>query len=339
MTRRVMTRQTPVACGDYIHRNHLFALVYLFFLCLLMESVTVAAYHSSRLPGAAPASSRQYQNTFLLKDFQTQLHHQLISPSLFSSSSSSSLHSPLFLSIFPRRRDSQPATVESASATAVKAEKRELMSFGNKIELSIRLPTKDLELAAEFLKDPNSIISSTWEQSKLQRLDEDKYLLKFRDFPLPGIDTISPEIEVTLKNVDGVIRMVSGNWTLRGQSSGIMKDSRFLTSFDIKLNGEITMVSPSALAGSGHHTGTTQSGIDNHAVSNKPTEPIMAVGWVEYRVKGNKPRIFRMAPSFILDGTIGLIQQSAQEYATAEFANRFSRAFRDFMVQRLSGKR
>jgi len=184
-----------------------------------------------------------------------------------------------------------------------------LMSFGNRIEMNIRLPTRDPELATSFIRNPRSIIEKTWDKTKLQRKSDTCYLLKFREFPLPGMDAISPEIEVDLRFDDGKIKMQSGDWTIRSKTGGIMKDSKFLNTFDIKLYGEMSIVG-----------------------GNSSSQALFARGSVEYRVQGTKPSVFRAAPSFVLDATIRLIQESVKDYASKEFANRFSKEFRDYMM-------
>ena len=48
-------------------------------------------------------------------------------------------------------------------------------------------------------------------------------------------------MEVNFVNINGTIFMTSGNWTLRGMSGGILKDSRFMQSFDVKLSGRLSI--------------------------------------------------------------------------------------------------
>jgi len=50
-------------------------------------------------------------------------------------------------------------------------------------------------------------------------------------------------------------------------------------------------------------------------------------------VSGLKPSIFRLAPPFLVDNTIKMIQERVQEYATAEFESRFKAAFREYMYK------
>jgi len=50
-------------------------------------------------------------------------------------------------------------------------------------------------------------------------------------------------------------------------------------------------------------------------------------------VQGRKPSIFQAAPSFVLDATVGLIQESVKDFATAQFSARLLRAFRAFAMQ------
>ena len=41
-----------------------------------------------------------------------------------------------------------------------------------------------------------------------------------------------------------------------------------------------------------------------------PTSPIVVDGWVEYKVKGEKPGVMKAAPDFLIDKTIEFIQVS-----------------------------
>ena len=185
----------------------------------------------------------------------------------------------------------------------------DMMSFGNRMALSIRMPTKDVKIASQFISSPRRILDACWDKDKAKPIltDSNLYLLEFSTIMIPGLGQLKPEIEVTTKYSNGVLSMNSGNWTIKGSSGGIMKDSRFLRTFDIVLQGELKI---------------------------KPTEGsgyVMADGWVEYRVQGSKPTFFRKAPSFLLDNTIKIIQAGVQEYATSVFMMRYLKSFRDYM--------
>ena len=160
----------------------------------------------------------------------------------------------------------------------------QMMSFGSKMALKVPLPTRDEDLACAFLRNKDGIIQATWEKGRFERLGGSTYLLKFASLPIPGVDTISPEIEVDFTYIeeDRTITMKSGNWTLKGKT-GTIKDSRFMKTFNIELDGMISLVGASG-------------------------SPITSEGWVKYRVQGEKPSVFKRAPGFILDKTISFIQ-------------------------------
>ena len=180
------------------------------------------------------------------------------------------------------------------------------------MDVQVRLPTRDRSVALEFLSTPRLIVESTWDANKIKQLGKDKYLLIMPTFPLPGIDNITPEIEVDFLYTNETIVMRSGNWTLRGTSGGIVKDSRFMSSFEISIGGELKL-SPAAAAA-------------NDIVSS--------IGWVEYRVQGTKPTIFRQAPSFVLNSTIMIIKDSVAVFVERVFAARLLSAFRSFMLNK-----
>lgn len=209
-----------------------------------------------------------------------------------------------------------------------KIDSTQVMTFGNRVDIQITLPTRDRTTALEYLQDESSLLESTWEKNKFQKIpatihstgQEKKYLLLFPRLVLPGVDAISPEIEVQFIYANGLIEMKSGNWTLRGDSGNILKDSRFLESFNILVEGQLG-IPPLA----------NQQEQEIGALSSTP---VVTKGWVEYRVQGEKPSVFKNAPPFVLDVTIKLIQDTVSEYATNQFSTRLLRGFRSFVMSK-----
>ena len=116
--------------------------------------------------------------------------------------------------------------------------------------------------------------------------------------------------------------MSSGNWTLRGNQGAIVKDSRFMQTFDIKVTGAIKIVNAN----------------NDNSMKSRNTPDIRANGWVEYKVQGEKPSIFKAAPAFVLNTTIVLIKDTVSEFATSQFSSRFLQAFRKFMLADLKNQ-
>ena len=112
--------------------------------------------------------------------------------------------------------------------------------------------------------------------------------------------------------------MSSGNWTLRGNQGAIVKDSRFMQTFDIKLTGAIKIIN--------------NNNNNDNSMTSRNTPDVRANGWVEYKVQGEKPSIFKAAPAFVLNTTIMLIKDTVSEFATSQFSSRFLQAFRKFML-------
>jgi len=184
------------------------------------------------------------------------------------------------------------------------------LQFGDRCEISITLPTRNRALAISYLEQEQLLLEATWEKGKFSRLpsSDNTFRLLFPTLTLPGVDTVSPEIDVIISCVNGSIELKSGNWTLRGTSGHVLKDSRFMESFAITLQGKLT--------------------VDEQITPS----PVVARGWVEYRVQGEKPSAFVKAPPFVLDVTIKLIQETVMEFASKQFANRFLRGFRRFAI-------
>ena len=174
--------------------------------------------------------------------------------------------------------------------------------------MNVALPTNDIELAKTFLSKTEYIVESTWMKGKQTNMGKGTFLLQFLTLPI-GFDTITPEIEVDFVYDPqfSCIRMSSGSWQLKGKE-GVVKDSRFMQSFKIELEGVLT------------------------AVASEGSEGIIVDGWVRYDVKGEKPSVFKRAPAFILDNTIGFIQANVERFAYKEFTGRLLKAFRQYVA-------
>lgn len=229
------------------------------------------------------------------------------------SSSSSHSNSVLYLSSSP-----------SPSSPVKRTDDK--LSFGNRIDVNIKLPTRDRNLVLDFLGSPKNIVESVWDADKIKKISgsNDRYLLIMPTLPLLGIDNITPEIEIDFNYVNESIIMSSGNWTLRGTKGGIVKDSRFMQTFSISINGELN-ISPSSLL-------SLPSLLPSTLTTSYTPPLIETVGWVEYRVQGEKPTIFKKAPSFILESTIKIIKNSVAIFVEKIFVSRLVKSFRNFML-------
>lgn len=207
--------------------------------------------------------------------------------------------------------------VLKSSSTSLLASSTEV-SFGDRIPMKISLPTRDLNQARSFISNLDSIVEQTYETGKYTKISSGKYILKFNTLPLPGIDKVTPEIEVQFffDEITGTINMKSGNWTLKGSTNGVLKDSRFMQSFAIELEGVLTIL--------------PQTNLDSS---------IIADGFVKYVVQGEKPSIFQAAPDFVLEKTIEFIKDNVSQFASKDFQNKFLKAFRSFALSDLKAKK
>ena len=180
--------------------------------------------------------------------------------------------------------------------------------------MNVNLPTRDIEKAKSFLSKTEYIVESTWMKGKQRNMGKGVFLLQFLTLPI-GLDTITPEIEVEFlyDPENYCIRMKSGKWQLIGKE-GVKKDSRFMNSFQIYLEGVLKIVpSPSSSSNSINNGGngmmvTGKEGESASQLASQSASQVMVDGWVRYAVEGEKPNIFKRAPQFILDNTISFIQ-------------------------------
>lgn len=204
----------------------------------------------------------------------------------------------------------------------------ETLSFGSKLIIDIKLPSKDRDMVDNFLRDTEYIVENTWERTKLKKVSPSTYLLKFISIPIPGLDIVTPEIEVTFENIGGVVYMKSGRWSLLNGKGTILKDSNFVTSFDISLTGQLTMARED-----------DYDSYDFDEVSSVARKRLVGgalvktEGFVVYQVKGRKPSVFRRAPAMLLDGTINFVQKCVSDFVNKRFSTKLTKAFREYSRQ------
>ena len=112
------------------------------------------------------------------------------------------------------------------------------------------------------------------------------------------------------------VTLRSAEWALKGTSENVLKDSRFMKSFDIRLMGNLYIQQP-----------------PNSKDNDRPI--LEAKGKVEYQVEGLKPKIFKAAPPFVLAGVINVIQEGVSDYTESQFTARFLKAFRAYLVKNM----
>jgi len=191
-----------------------------------------------------------------------------------------------------------------------------LITFNSLLPINVVLPTRDRDTACVFLSNTCSIVESTWDSAKLVKLNDEQYVFKFPTLPIPGFEPITPEIEVRFEySPEGVIKMKSSNWNLGGDNNGKMKDSRFMSIFQIELEGSLCIL-PQA----------------------DPTASVSAEGYVKYTVRGEKPSLLNAAPDFLIDRTIEVIKDSVGLFAGKSFSDKLLKAFRTYALEDLKAK-
>jgi hypothetical protein len=181
--------------------------------------------------------------------------------------------------------------------------------------MKVVLPTRDPDQARKFISNFDTIVEATYETGKYEKIGPGKYLLKFNTLPLPGVDKITPEIEVNFQYSpeEGTIRMSSGNCILKG-TTGVLKDSRVMQTFAIELEGLLKIV------------------------PNTVTNTVNAEILVKYVVQGEQPSIFKAAPDIFLDSTIEFIKNNINDFASKDFVVKFGKAFKSFALDDLKAK-
>lgn len=187
----------------------------------------------------------------------------------------------------------------------------DLLKFGNKIHITLPMPSKKEIEVKDFLSQSHLIINTVWEKDDIRQISLNKYNLLFKTFKFPFLGEIKPSIMAKVDYNNDILSLESFEWNIKG--SRIISDNKFLKSFDIKLIGEIAI----------DKENSNSNGI------------VYLKGWVDYRVQGTKPILLSLVPysQKILESIIEVIQSRAQVYTKQTFSTRLLRGFQNYLLE------
>lgn len=225
-------------------------------------------------------------------------------------------------------RSSRNASPRGHMAVLSASRNGDMLYLSNRMDIKIGLPTRDHDLAAKFIEDEKKLLDATWERGMYKVVDkkQKKYTLMFPPIGIPGIDTLFTSVEVEFMQTDGKIILRSNDWSIRGKNGVILRDSRFMETFQVEIMGELSIKEPAVIKASAIKA-------DDLKV---PAPPVVANGWVQYKVEGEKPSVLKKAPPVVMDATVDLIKKISQDFATNQFKARFQSSFRSFLTSELS---
>lgn len=187
-------------------------------------------------------------------------------------------------------------------------------AFGDSVDISIRLPTRDQAEAVGFLGDITRVVRTSWSGRKFEYLGNERWKLVL-DTPLPpGLGSLEPSMIVQFTSREGEegIFMNSEGISLKG-TGPIFKDNDFKDSFNLSFTGFIK--------------------------PEKDEAKIMYyIGQVEYKVFGQVPGVFQAAPPQILRGAIVVIKKAIEKYAINEVTMNINKEFRTYLVEKKKTK-
>lgn len=236
---------------------------------------------------------------------------------------------------FSRRNQPSALPSPSRSASAVQTnhknhhhDRKNTVNFGNKFDIRVALPTRDGALAETFLQCPADIIQTIYSAEQATQLSPTLWRIRFADVNIPAMDTISPVIEMTFEYLPDSrsIAMRSQSLTLSStqgsKRSSLLSDSSFLASCQFWLDGKLTVEYPSRSTAAPRHEPTGAS-----AASPPGDSGVSCVGHVHYSLVAQKPSIFAFAPSFVLNGAVGIVENLVADFVKKKFSSKLQSAF------------
>lgn len=229
---------------------------------------------------------------------------------------------------FPSPSPSRPASaLHSNHKNNHHHDRKNTINFGNKFDIRVALPTRDCSLAESFLQSPADIVQTIYGAEQATQLSPTLWRIRFADVNIPAVDTISPIIEMTFEYLadSRSIRMHSRSLTLSSKQgakrSGLLSDSSFLSSCEFALDGQLTVEYPNRSTSLNRHEPNGASAAAPHG------DAVSATGHVHYSLVAQKPSIFAFAPSFVVNGAVGIVESLVADFVKKKFSVKLQSAF------------
>lgn len=119
------------------------------------------------------------------------------------------------------------------------------LSATGELAVKVKLPTKDRSIVERFLRETDHLIENVWDKAKIRKLAPERYLVKLSVIPVPGLNIISPELEVELSNHKGTL-YVNGEKCLLRDGCGKLLTDPALTSLQVTISGKLRISNSNA---------------------------------------------------------------------------------------------
>jgi hypothetical protein len=145
---------------------------------------------------------------------------------------------------------------------------KNLISFGNYVDIQFELPHGTVEDGNAFIRDPLRLVETLWDSGNYQRFNdttEHKFQLQCSVIKFPILGTYRPEIELNVFTIDRGQGFKTSNLRVKKEGDQL-RDSNALDLIQVDFRGEL------------------------HVASVNDAQTPVVKGFVEYKVHGVKPR-------------------------------------------------
>ena len=197
------------------------------------------------------------------------------------------------------------------------------IEFGDKVLVSVKLPTPNRNMAAIFLKSTDHMVENVWDKLKTTKNSDGTYVLGLASIPVPGFSIINPEASAKLTHVKDSVYVHFDKWCLKDGCGNILKDAGFVNSLQVALSGKIRI---------SHKSGSAQSEnlTSSKAKIKRPVggEPLYLECSVDYKVTANKPAT--LVDSTAVENTVALIRNRVRDFMHVRVPLKLVKAFKAY---------
>lgn len=195
----------------------------------------------------------------------------------------------------------------SSAETLLDQTSKNMLKYGNRVEISFELPTTNQLIALEFLKSPSRLVETLWDSGKYSAIEDGKYALQCRVITFPVFGSYFPEIEIEIQKSIGKQDFKTAGLTIY---TALDKQSRadFMKSLEVSFVGSLYIV-------------------DAAEENNSNTQ---IKGFVEYNIQGEKPSFLKLAPAFLLQGAYKILHERVVTYTQKEVVAKFISSFQRY---------
>jgi len=195
-----------------------------------------------------------------------------------------------------------------------------------KLAVKVKLPIQDRSMVERFLRESEHLVEGVWDKAKIKKSAPERYLVQLSVIPVPGLNIVSPELEVELSNHKGTL-YVNGETCLLRDGCGRLLTDPALASLQVTLSGKLRISNSNEDSGEAGEEAESHPFIPKKRPIGGPS--VYVEGSAEYSISGQPPATLQQNAQ-VFDQVATLLQDRFDDFMRNRLPLRLTKTFKAY---------